>query len=143
MIVSRLSANHSETLRTKGKTPFTPSLDTDQQVDIELTKQQDAFRVASLARSERWKGRTPNKREIVKRLHRLEHPDADKLEKCCSKFVVTTCGVHTTNYYPTYRCKKIFCPDCASARASRLSRQTEAKIGEVMKKTPGRLCFLT
>jgi hypothetical protein len=51
--------------------------------------------------------------------------------------------LHPLRSYPTFRCKKPFCPDCAAERATRLGNQTEAKIREVMKTTGGRLCFLT
>ncbi len=138
-----LSRNHSTTDKIKGNATFTPSLDTVQQVDIAERAREREFRRASQSRSERWALRTPNKREIVQRLRRLQHDDADKLTKCCSVFHSITCGQHTIKSYPTYRCKKMFCPDCASERAARLSRQTEMKIAEVMKTTPGRLCFLT
>jgi plasmid rolling circle replication initiator protein Rep len=138
-----LSRDASTTRKTLDNIAVTPSLDTVQQVDIADGQREREFRRASQSRSERWQLRTPNKREIVQRLHRLQHADADKLAKCCSVFHSITCGQHTVKSYPTYRCKKMFCPDCASERAARLSRQTEMKIGEVMKTTPGRLCFLT
>ncbi len=65
------------------------------------------------------------------------------MRQCCSLFKTTTCGQHTIKSYPTFRCKRLFCPDCAAERANRLGNQTEAKIREVMKATKGRLCFLT
>jgi hypothetical protein len=138
-----LSRNHSTTQKTHGNIAVTPSLDTVQQVDNAESQREREFRRASQSRSERWKLRTPNKREIVQRLAMLQHDDADKLAKCCSMFVARTCGQHTVKSYPTYRCKKSHCPDCASERAARLARQTETKIVEVMKTTKGRLCFLT
>lgn len=130
-------------LKTNDDTRITPSLDTDQQVDIKEAERASEFRRASQSRSERWSLRTPTKRDITQRIRGIDTELADKLAKCCSMFASTTCGQHTVKSYPTYRCKKLFCPDCASERAVRLSRQTEAKIAEVMKTTPGRLCFLT
>ena len=140
-----LHPRHTSTpLKTKGNATFTPSLDTVQQVDNAERQRESEFRRASQSRGERLKLRTPSKKEIVQRLHRLKQDDADKLAKCCSVFVQTTCGQHTVKSYPTYRCKKLYCPDCASERAARLSKQTELKIAEVMKANPGgRLCFLT
>ncbi len=117
----------------------TPSLDTVQQVDI----RQREFRRASQSKSERWTLRTPTKRDIVARLERVGVEDASRLKQCCSTFRVLTCGLHPLRSYPTFRCKKLFCPDCAAERATRLGNQTEAKIREVMKTTNGRLCLLT
>jgi hypothetical protein len=138
-----LSRDITTTPKTFGNIAVTPSLDTDQQVDNAERQREREFRRVSQSRSQRLKLRTPNKREIVERLHRLKQDDVDKLAKCCSMFVSTTCGQHTVKSYPTYRCKKLYCPDCASDRAARLSRQTEIKIAEVMKTNSGRLCFLT
>jgi hypothetical protein len=117
----------------------TPSIYTVQQVDINERE----FRRASQSKSERWTLRTPTKRNIVARLERVSAEDASRLKQCCSAFRVLTCGTHTLRSYPTFRCKKLFCPDCAAERATRLGNQTEAKIREVMKTTKGRLCFLT
>jgi hypothetical protein len=118
---------------------FTPSLDTVQQVDI----RQREFRAASQRKSERWTVRTPTKRDIVARLERVSAEDGLRLKQCCSAFRVLTCGQHTLRSYPTFRCKKPFCPDCAAERANRLGRQTEAKIAEAMQTNKGRLCLLT
>jgi hypothetical protein len=126
-------------LKTNGKPAFTPSLDTVQQVDI----REREFRRASQSKSERWTLRTPTKRDIVDRLERVSAEDASRLKQCCSAFRVLTCGTHTLRSYPTFRCKKLFCPDCAAERANRLSRQTEAKIAEAMQTNKGRLCLLT
>jgi hypothetical protein len=134
-----LSRNSSNPLKSNGNVVSTPSLDTVQQVDINERE----FRRASQSKSERWTLRTPTKRDIVARLERVSAEDASRLKQCCSAFRVLTCGTHTLRSYPTFRCKKMFCPDCASERANRLSRQTEAKIREVMKTNSGRLCFLT
>ncbi len=65
------------------------------------------------------------------------------MKQCCSVFATTTCGQHTINSYPTFRCKKLICPDCAADRAARLSRQTELKIAEAMQTNSGKLCLLT
>ncbi len=130
---------NSEPLNNARNTSFTPSLDTVQQVDINERE----FRRASQSKSERWTLRTPTKRDIVDRLERVSADDALRLKQCCSAFRVLTCGEHTLRSYPTFRCKKLFCPDCAAERATRLGNQTEAKIREVMKTTKGRLCFLT
>ncbi len=116
-----------------------PSLDTVQQVDI----RQREFREASRRKGERWTLRTPTKRDIVARLKKVSAEDALRLKNCCSAFRVLTCGEHTLRSYPTFRCKKLFCPDCAAERATRLGNQTETKIREVMKTTSGRLCSLT
>jgi hypothetical protein len=130
---------NSKPLNNDGKIAFTPSLDTVQQVDIEERK----FREASLHKSERWTFRTPTKKDIIKRLEKISHKDALRMKECCSLFKHRTCGSHTIKSYPTFRCKKLFCPDCAAERASRLSNQTEAKIAEAMKTNSGRLCLLT
>jgi hypothetical protein len=130
---------HPNPLKNNGNVAFTPSLDTVQQVDI----RQAEFRRASQSKSERWTLRTPTKRDIVARLERVGVEDASRLKQCCSTFRVLTCGLHPLRSYPTFRCKKLFCPDCAAERATRLGNQTEAKIREVMKTTNGRLCLLT
>ncbi len=130
---------NSEPLNNVGNVAFAPSLDTVQQVDINERE----FRRASQSKSERWTLRTPTKRDIVTRLERVSAEDASRLKQCCSAFRVLTCGEHTLRSYPTFRCKKLFCPDCAAERANRLSRQTEAKIAEAMRTNKGRLCFLT
>ncbi len=130
---------HSNPLKSNGNVGFTPSLDTVQQVDI----RQAEFRRASQSKGERWTLRTPTKRDIVARLERVGVEDASRLKQCCSTFRVLTCGLHPLRSYPTFRCKKLFCPDCAAERATRLGNQTEAKIREVMKTTNGRLCLLT
>ncbi len=134
-----LSRNASDSLKTKGKPASAPSLDTVQQVDI----REREFRAASLRKSERWTLRTPTKKDIIKRLEKISHKDALRMKQCCSLFKHLTCGQHTLRSYPTFRCKKPFCPDCAAERANRLSRQTEAKIAEAMRTNKGRLCFLT
>jgi hypothetical protein len=134
-----LSHNTSGSLKTNGKPAVTPSLDTVQQVD----NAEREFRRASQSKSERWTLRTPTKRDIVARLERVSVEDALRLKQCCSAFRVLTCGQHTLRSYPTFRCKKLFCPDCAAERANRLSRQTEAKIAEAMQTNKGRLCLLT
>jgi hypothetical protein len=118
---------------------FTPSLDTVQQVDI----REREFRRASRRKSELWTLRTPTKRDIASRLEKFDPKGALRMKQCCSVFVTTTCGQHTIKSYPTFRCKKLICPDCASDRAKRLSRQTELKIAEVMKTNSGKLCLLT
>ncbi len=130
---------NSQPLISGRNSTFTPSLDTVQQVD----NHEREFRRASQSKSERWTLRTPTKRDIVARLERLSAEDASRLKQCCSTFRVLTCGQHTLRAYPTFRCKKPFCPDCAAERANRLSRQTEAKIAEAMQTHKGRLCFLT
>jgi hypothetical protein len=124
---------HSENVQ------FTPSLDTVQQVDI----REREFRRASQRKSERWTLRTPTKRDIASRLEKFDPKGALRLKQCCSVFVTTTCGQHTVKSYPAFRCKKLICPDCASDRATRLSRQTELKIAEVMKTNSGKFCLLT
>jgi hypothetical protein len=116
-----------------------PSIYPVQQVDIEERK----FRAASLRKSERWTLRTPTKKNIIARLEKISHKDALRMKQCCSLFKHRTCGSHTIKSYPTFRCKKLYCPDCAAERATRLGNQTEAKIAEVMKTNSGRLCFLT
>jgi hypothetical protein len=130
---------NSEPLNNACNTPFAPSLDTVQQVDI----REREFRAASLRKSERWTLRTPTKKDIIKRLEKISHKDALRMKQCCSLFKHLTCGQHTLRSYPTFRCKKLFCPDCAAERANRLSRQTEAKIAEAMQTNKGRLCLLT
>jgi hypothetical protein len=134
-----LSRNSSNPLKSNENRVVAPSLDTVQQVDIEERK----FRAASLHKSERWTLRTPTKKDIIKRLEKISHKDALRMKQCCSLFKHRTCGSHTIKSYPTFRCKKLYCPDCAAERAARLSNQTEAKIREVMKTNSGRLCFLT
>jgi hypothetical protein len=126
-------------LRINGDAAFTPSLDTVQQVDI----REREFRRASRRSGERWAARTKAKKDIIARLNRISRKDGLRMKQCCSVFKATTCGQHTVKCYPTFRCKKLICPDCASERAARLSKQTEAKIAEVMKTNSGRLCFLT
>ncbi len=133
------SRNREKPLSNGGNRVAAPSLDTVQQVDIEERK----FRAASLHKSERWTLRTPTKKDIIKRLEKISHKDALRMKQCCSLFKHRTCGSHTIKSYPTFRCKKLYCPDCAAERAARLSNQTEAKIREVMKTNSGRLCFLT
>ncbi len=118
---------------------FTPSIYPVQQVHIGERE----FRDASRHKSERWTVRTPTKRDIVARLERVSAEDGLRLKQCCSAFRVLTCGQHTLRSYPTFRCKKPFCPDCAAERANRLGRQTEAKIAEAMRTNKGRLCLLT
>jgi hypothetical protein len=134
-----VSRRESKTLKKSEIVQSAPSLDTVQQVDI----REREFRRASQRKGERWTLRTPTKRDIVARLERVGVEDASRLKQCCSAFRVLTCGTHTLRSYPTFRCKKLFCPDCAAERANRLGNQTEAKIREVMKTTKGRLCFLT
>jgi plasmid rolling circle replication initiator protein Rep len=136
---SLLTRHESKPLKKSEILRIAPSLDTVQQVDINERE----FRRASQSKSERWTLRTPTKRDIVDRLERVSVEDALRLKQCCSAFRVLTCGEHTLRSYPTFRCKKLFCPDCAAERATRLGNQTEAKIREVMKTTKGRLCFLT
>jgi hypothetical protein len=138
-----LPASRSNPLETNGYAVPTPSLDTVQQVDIARAPLADEFRRLSLAKGERWASRSSAKQKLVERARRIDKAIADKLAKCCSSFSALTCGVHTVRAYPTYRCKKLFCPDCAPERAARLSHQTEAKIREAMKATSGRLCLLT
>jgi hypothetical protein len=116
-----------------------PSIYTVQQVDIRHRE----FRRESQRKGERWSLRTATKKDIIARLDQFDHKAALRMKQCCSLFKVTTCGTHTVKCYPTFRCKKLICPDCASERAARLSRQTEAKIREVMKTNSGRLCLLT
>lgn len=134
-----LSREQSKPLKNNGNAAPTPSLDTVQQVDI----REREFRRASQRRGERWTLRTPTKKEIIGRLEKINAKDALRMKQCCSLFRHTTCGQHTLKSYPTFRCKKLYCPDCASERAMRLSNQTETKIREVIKETTGRLCFLT
>jgi hypothetical protein len=135
---NQLNSN-SKPLKESENAAFIPSLDTVQQVD----NAEREFRRASQSKSERWTLRTPTKRDIVARLERVSLEDALRLKQCCSAFRVLTCGQHTLRSYPTFRCKKLFCPDCAAERANRLSRQTEAKIAEAMQTNKGRLCLLT
>ncbi len=135
---NQLNSN-SKPLKESEKAAFIPSLDTVQQVD----NAEREFRGASQSKSERWMLRTPTKRDIVARLERVSAEDGLRLKQCCSAFRVLTCGQHTIRSYPTFRCKKLFCPDCAAERANRLSRQTEAKIAEAMQTNKGRLCLLT
>lgn len=138
------SRSRSNPLETSGIAALTPSLDTDQQLNITYTPLERELGRISLARGEKWQSRSSSKRKLVQRARGIDKGIADKLAKCCSSFVAVTCGVHTVKAYPTYRCKKLFCPDCASERATRLGVQTEAKIAEVMKETrSGRLCLLT
>jgi hypothetical protein len=129
----------SKPLKESENAAFIPLLDTDQQPHI----REREFRRASQLKGERWKLRTPTKRDIARRLEAVSAEDALRLKQCCSAFRVLTCGTHTLRSYPTFRCKKPFCPDCAAERATRLGNQTDAKIREVMKTTKGRLCFLT
>ncbi len=135
---NQLNSN-SKPLKESENAAFIPSLDTVQQVD----NAEREFRRASQSKSERWTLRTPTKRDITRRLEKVSVEDALRLKQCCSSFRVLTCGEHTLRSYPTFRCKKLFCPDCAAERATRLGNQTEAKIREVMKTTKGRLCLLT
>ncbi len=128
-----------EPLKNSENVRFIPSLDTVQQVDI----QEREFRRASQRKSERWTLRTPTKRHIASRLEKFDPKGALRMKQCCSVFATTTCGQHTVKSYPTFRCKKLICPDCASDRAARLSRQTELKIAEAMQTNSGRLCLLT
>lgn len=127
------SLNQSENIAT------TPSLDTVQQVDI----RERELRRVSQRNGERWAARTKAKREVIGRLEKVDQKDALRMKQCCSIFKATTCGQHTYKYYPTFRCKKHFCPDCAAERAARIARRTEARIKEAMKEVPGRLCFMT
>jgi hypothetical protein len=135
---NQLNSN-SKPLKESENAAFIPSLDTVQQVDI----REREFRRASQRKGERWTARTKAKKEIIARLDKINHKDGLRMKQCASLFRVTTCGQHTVKCYPTFRCKKLICPDCASERASRLSKQTEAKITEVMKTKSGRLCLLT
>jgi hypothetical protein len=139
MNLSLLTRHESKPLKKSEIVQSAPSLDTVQQVDI----REREFRRASQRKGERWTARTKAKKEIIARLDRISHKDGLRMKQCCSLFKATTCGQHTVKCYPTFRCKKLICPDCASERAVRLSKQTEAKIAEVMKTTSGRLCFLT
>jgi hypothetical protein len=139
IIANNKLKGYSKPLNTAKTTAFTPSVHTVQQVDIRHSE----FRRASQWKSERWTLRTPTKRDIIRRLDKINHKDALRMRQCCSLFKTTTCGQHTIKSYPTFRCKRLFCADCASERATRLSRQTELKIAEAMKVTSGRLCFLT
>jgi hypothetical protein len=136
---SLLTRRESKPLKKSEIVQSAPSLDTVQQVDI----REREFRRASQRKGERWTARTKAKKEIIARLDRINHKDGLRMKQCCSLFRVTTCGQHTVKCYPTFRCKKLICPDCAAERASRLSRQTEAKIAEAMRTNKGRLCFLT
>jgi hypothetical protein len=135
---NQLNSN-SKPLKESENAAFIPSLDTVQQVDI----REREFRCASRRKSERWTLRTPTKKEIIGRLERINHKDALRMKQCCSLFKHLTCGQHSIKSYPTFRCKKLFCPDCAAERATRLSTQTETRIAEVMRTNSGRLCFLT
>jgi hypothetical protein len=135
---NQLNSN-SKPLKESENIAFTPSLDTVQQVDI----RQAEFRRASQSKSERWMLRTPTKKDIIGRVARIDAKAALRMKQCCSVFKHTTCGQHTLKSYPTFRCKRVFCPDCAPERAARLSNQTEAKVNEVVKREKGRLCFLT
>jgi plasmid rolling circle replication initiator protein Rep len=139
MNLSLLTRHESKPLKKSEIVQSAPSLDTVQQVDI----REREFRRASQRKGERWSLRTATKKDIISRLDQFDHKAALRMKQCCSVFKATTCGQHTVKCYPTFRCKKLICPDCASERGARLSRQTEAKIAEVMKTTRGRLCFLT
>ena len=134
-----VSRGTSKPLISGENSTFTPSLDTVQQVDI----REREFRRASQSKSQRWTLRTATKRDIARRLERVSAKDALRLKQCCSAFRVLTCGEHSLRSYPTFRCKKLFCPDCAAERSVRLANQTEAKIQEAMRTNNGRLCFLT
>lgn len=136
MTVAALTSNLSET---NGNTLHIPSLDTDQQVDIKVRE----FQRVSRRNGERWNARTTTKREIIGRLEKISQKDALRMKQCCSIFKIRTCGQHTIKYYPTFRCKKNYCPDCAAERAARIARQTEARIVEAMKLVQGRLCLMT
>ncbi len=128
-----------ETRKKRENVHFTPSLDTVQQVDIREREYQHASR----RKSERWSLRTANKKDIISRLEKIGHGAALRMKQCCSLFKHLTCGQHTIKSYPTFRCKKLFCPDCASERAARLSRQTQLKIAKAMRTNSGKLCLLT
>jgi hypothetical protein len=136
---SLLTRRELKPLKKSENVQSAPSLDTVQQVDI----RESEFRRASQRKGERWSLRTAVKKDIIARLNRISRKDGLRMKQCCSVFKATTCGQHTVKCYPTFRCKKLICPDCASERAVRLSKQTEAKIAEVMKTTSGRLCFQT
>jgi hypothetical protein len=135
----RHSPNGEKPLFSRENRVAAPSIYPVQQVDTHERE----FRRASQSKSERWTLRTPTKRDITRRLEKVSAEDAHRLKQCCSSFRVLTCGTHTLRSYPTFRCKKLFCPDCAAERATRLGNQTEGKIREVMKTIKGRLCFLT
>jgi hypothetical protein len=145
LLLTRGFTSHSPSnpTKTNGCGIATPSIYTDQQVDIAHSTLEEELKRVSLVKAEKWASRTATKKKLVERARRIDKGIADKLAKCCSSFVALTCGVHTTKLYPTYRCKKLFCPDCASERANRLARQTESKVAHVMRTTQGRLCFLT
>jgi hypothetical protein len=129
----------SEPLKNSENVRFITSLDTVQQVDIREREYQHASR----RKSERWLLRTANKKDIISRLEKIGHGAALRMKQCCSLFRHLTCGQHTVKSYPTFRCKKQICPDCASDRAARLSRQTQLKIAKAMRTNSGRLCLLT
>jgi hypothetical protein len=59
----------------------------------------------------------------------LNH-EADKLQACCQKFGVMTCGRHLLNVYPTQRCRVPLCPDCAELRQKRAFKRLFPKIRE-------------
>ena len=136
MTVAARTSNPSET---NGNAQHIPSVHTDQQVDIKARE----FQRVSRRNGERWAGRTATKREVIGRLEKINQKDALRMKQCCSIFKERTCGQHTVASYPTFRCKRHYCPDCAAERAARISRQTEARILEAMKTVRGRLCFLT
>jgi hypothetical protein len=54
--------------------------------------------------------------------------DAQKLQACCQRFGVLTCGRHPSNVYPTERCRVPLCPDCAVFRQKRAFKRLFPKI---------------
>jgi hypothetical protein len=56
--------------------------------------------------------------------------EAQKLQTCCQKFGVVTCGRHLINVYPTTRCRVPLCPDCAVFRQKRAFKRLFPKIRE-------------
>jgi hypothetical protein len=46
--------------------------------------------------------------------------EAERMNRCCEKFGIVTCGRHIVARYPTYRCENRLCPFCAERRSKRL-----------------------
>jgi hypothetical protein len=46
--------------------------------------------------------------------------EAERMNRCCEKFSIVTCGRHIVARYPTYRCENRLCPFCAERRSKRL-----------------------
>jgi hypothetical protein len=77
---------------------------------------------------------TFNKRDDLRaRLVKLyqtlgKNHEAQKLQACCQRFGVLTCGRHLVNVYPIQRCRVPLCPDCAVFRQKRAFKRLFPKI---------------